>query len=55
MTTAGRSRLRRTIERTLLARDRVEITAADRVLSLLQKVARRKRTRAGRRRVTRVR
>jgi hypothetical protein len=45
MATAKRPRLRRTIERALLARDRLELRAANRLLELLKAGARRKRQR----------
>jgi hypothetical protein len=45
MTTRKRPRLRRALERALLARDRVEIAAAERLLALLKVDARKPRRR----------
>jgi hypothetical protein len=42
MTTLKRPRVRRTLERALLARDRVELAAAERLLALLKAGARSK-------------
>ena len=46
MTTARSPRLRRMVERVLLARDRMEIAAAERLLAVLKVEARRKKQRA---------
>jgi hypothetical protein len=48
MTARKKPRLRRAIERALLARDRIEIAAAERLLSALRLEGRRKKTRTAR-------
>ena len=45
MTRTKRPRLRRSIERALLVRDRLELNAAERLLALLKVEARKKRRR----------
>lgn len=55
MTTRKKPKLRRALERALLARDRIEIAAAERLLSALKLSARRKKTGVARPRRKRVR
>jgi len=55
MTTRRRPRLRQAIEQALLARDRIEMAAAERLLTAMKLEKRRKKTRAARRRPRRAR